>query len=136
MVGVMFQPGNRVIFDGGSGVLVPVGSKGTIVKKEERFLSSSSDLYDVRFDAANGSKQVSQICDAKYLSYYFSINDKIKIIGRVGGIDNRYLGFEGTVIDLNHLKIRIVVEGRFHDLYVEASSLEKLDSIIGSKWWV
>ena len=139
MVGVMFQPGDKVIFNGGHGVLVPVGSKGIIITKDNRFIDESGgNLYDVRFDAANGLNQVRQICEAKFLSYYLLINDKIKIVGPISGTDDdEYLGFEGTVIYVHPLKIQLQLSsGAFRELYVRTSSIEKLEPIIGSKWWV
>ena len=91
MVGVMFRIGDKVIFNGGDGVYVPVGSKGTIIKEKEY-----GHYFSVYFE--NGKTQT---CEPTCLSHYFSISDKIKIIGPISRGDNRFLGFEGTVISVD-----------------------------------
>lgn len=133
MVGVMFKPNDKIIFNGGDNdVYVSVGSKGTIIKKE-------GDLCRVRFEGTQCGGGTIQVCDSTSLSYYFSINDNIKVIGPINGpgTHDGFLGFEGTVINVDPIEINLpMFGGGSRDLRVEISSLEKLESIVGSKWWV
>jgi len=63
----MFKTGDRVIFNGGKNVFVPIGSGGTIIKKK-KYDNHGVVLYEVCFDAANGrNNKINQVCETTSL---------------------------------------------------------------------
>jgi len=125
----MFCNGDKVIYHGGgNGDIVPIGTEGTVMSIK------SSGNYIVNFKDYGYCT-----CKETNIGNSFLLHDRVKIIGPVCGISNEFFGFEGTVIELSSKKvIRIHLEFNTgpRDLFVETSSLERIESTKGSRWWV